>query len=130
MICPLTNAFIGLIGVLIGGLIGHWLVGVRDIAARKCAFQAFLSKWKAEISAPDRSPTIATAKPDRAIVAYDSRLPSFCAEVKRANGVFKDSKRFEVLTGRLESLKAEDWQNNQPRDVILEAIDELIKFAA
>ena len=128
MSCPITNAIFGLVGAFGGGLFGHWLAGIRDRAGRKRAFQGFLSRWHAEISAPDRSPTIATLKPDPAIIAYDSKLPSFCAEIERVRDVFKDTKRFAILTSRLASLQAEDWQQKNPRDVISEAINELIRF--
>ena len=128
MSCPLTNAVIGLIGVLVGGLIGHWLAGVRDSGARKRAFIGFLKQWRAEISSPP--PTSGYFPPDPSAAAYQARVPSFCAEVERVRSIFSDPKRFEALTGRLGSLTANDWQNKQPRDFILEVIDELIKFAA
>ena len=126
MSCPFTNAIFGLIGVFIGGLIGHWLTLVRDSTARKRTFLAFLKQWRVEIFSAKQASGYWSGNPNKA--AYHARIPSFHAEVERVRGVFSDSQRFEFLTSRLGSLKAEDWQNKQPCDVILEALDALVEF--
>jgi hypothetical protein len=126
MSCPLTNGIFGVVGVLIGVLIGHRLAGMRDSAARKRAFVGFLKQWRAEICSPP--PIGGYGAPDPSEAAYQARVPSFCAEVERVRDIFSDNHGFSSLTSRLGSLKAEDWQNKQPRDVIVEVIDELIRF--
>jgi hypothetical protein len=129
MSCPLTNAIFGIVGVLVGGLIGHWLAGVRDSASRRREFLGFLKRWRAEIYLPKQS-TIATLNINVHYSAYRAGLPDFNANVERVRDIFSDNREFDSLTSRLGSLKPEDWQNKQPCDVILEVIDELIRFAA
>lgn len=129
MSCPLTNAIFGIVGVLVGGLIGHWLAGIRDSAARKRAFIGFLEKWKAEISTPDRGPTTIGVSIHPAIKTYDTKVGTFREQVELVRGVFSDGQTFNTLTVRLGNLKTEDWDKKNPRDVICEAIDALLEFA-
>lgn len=130
MSCSLTSPIVGLVGVIIGILIGHRLTLSRDRAARKRAFLGFLRQWHAEISLPRLGPDKLGLGINPAHEAYYSRLPSFLAEVERVRDAFSNRQRFEFLTSRLGNLKAEDWQNEQPSEVILHAVDELVRFAA
>jgi hypothetical protein len=41
---------------------------------------------------------------------------------------FPDRQRFDSLTQRLAGLNYDDWQKEQPRDVICKAIDEFVHF--
>ena len=60
---------------------------------------------------------------------YTPKLPQFHAAVAKADGVFHDSNNFQRHTKRLAELSDKDWDaKNQPRDVILKAIDGLIEF--
>lgn len=93
-------------------------------------FRGFLARWKAKITAPSRGPEVVRCVVDGAITAYDDGLPDFHDWVERVREDFKGCQTFERLTSKLGSLKREDWQKRQPRDVITEAIDELIKFLA
>ena len=116
--------------IFAGGYFSHWLLLCRDVSGRKKAFNGFLRQWRAEISAPYLGPTSLRVGIDSSIFSYFSKLPSFCSEIERVRSDFAgDAERFESLTSRLSSLKAEDWKGKQPREVILYALDELIQFA-
>ena len=119
-----TDAIIGLVGVLIGGLIYHWLSASRDSAARKRAFIGFLKQWRSEIDCSTQS-VWGSGCNTSAELAYQARLASFHSEVEGARDVFSDAQRFKDLTGKLGSLKAQDWHKKQPHDVILKVLDEL-----
>jgi hypothetical protein len=131
MSCPLTNAIFGIVGVLVGGLIGHWLSGVRDSASRKREFLGFLKRWRAEISLPIQT-TTATAGINVHEAAYRFRLPDFVREVELVRGSFGDRNNFDSLTKTLGSLNADDWQkkSQNPKEFICDVIDELLKLCS
>jgi hypothetical protein len=130
MSCPLTSSIFGLVGVVVGVFLGNWLAGVRDRAARKRAFIGFLEEWKAEITAPNRGPTQIGVRVDSSILAYDAKLGAFRNQVEKVRDVFSGSQRFETLANRLGSLKTKDWDNKNPRDIIVDVIERLTEFAA
>jgi hypothetical protein len=122
-----------LVSLVSGGAAGSTLslivTGCRDKRQRRQAFLGFLRRWRTEVSAPRQGPDVNRLFPDVAEVAYRSGLGSFAAEVERVRDAFTDADRFEALTSKLGSLKGDDWKGNQqPREVILKALDELIAF--
>ena len=127
---PTTIIVSFLSGGVTGSIITACVTGSRDKKHRRNAFIGFLEKWKAEISAPDRGPTIIGVATAPAIKAYDAKVGAFKEQVAIVRDVFSGNHRFETLAIRLGSLKSEDWKDKQPRNVILEAIEKLIEFAA
>jgi hypothetical protein len=87
-----------------------------------------LERWKSEISAPNRGPTIIDVSIHPAIKAYDSKVGIFREQIAIVRDVFSGSHRFETLTIRLANLKTQDWDKKNPRDVILDAIERLSEF--
>ena len=118
------------VSALGGGACGSVITGRREKRQRRAAFLGFLRQWQVELSLPDRGPTSLSFRTDSAIVLYDSKLPAFSAEVERARDVFPDAEKFQALTDRLRKLTPEDWKGKQPRQVISEALDELIAFVS
>jgi hypothetical protein len=94
---------------------------------RMLEFKVFLSKWRSEVESGTQNP-FGTGYGTSAEIAYRAKIASFHSEVERARDAFGQPERFESLTSRLASLKTQDWDKKQPRDVILESINELIKF--
>lgn len=97
MNCPMTNTIWGLIGILVGGLIGHWLAGVRDSATRKRRFCAFLSQWKGNHSIPSRSATQIGTAVDKNVLIYDEMLSKFRPEIEHVRDIWGDNKDFVSL---------------------------------
>jgi len=124
MICPLTNSFFGLIGVLVGGLIVHRLTLARESDARKRAFRSFLRKWRSEISSFNPPEILGR---QTIFSFFKSKLPDFDYEVDLVRDAFRDSRKFETLTKNIRDLKEQDCKD-KPREAILYAIDELIRF--
>jgi hypothetical protein len=120
----------GIAGGLIGARANDRLARDRDSNARKRVFVGFLQKWQAEIAIPNRDQPQFFAMTDPAIVAYDSKLAAFCEQVAWVKGCYPDADKFKALTVRVANLNINDWKNKKPRDVILEAVGELLKFTA
>jgi len=137
-----------IIGNIISGIVGGGTVAVvthfltkdrekqRDLSAadsanrrRKQEFLGFLKQWRMKIHL-QRTTNPTTVGVNVHDAAYRDGVADFEREVMRVRDVFLDSKKFDFLTKRLGSLKPDDWKDkNNPRDVICEAIDELVKFA-
>ena len=117
----------GIAGGLIGARANDKLARGRDADARKRVFVGFLQKWQAEI-AHVVIPSIFVTDP--AIAAYNDRLGEFCEQAGWVQDCYPDAERFKDLAHRVANLNANDWKNKRPRDVMLEAIGDLLKFAA
>jgi hypothetical protein len=131
---PESIAIIAIIaGILFGGATGSIITACvtncRDKKKRRRAFIGFLEKWKADILTPNRGPTEISTKTNPVILIYDARLGDFREQVAIVRDIFSGTQEFEVLTNRLGSLKTEDWNKKNPRDVICGAIDALLEFA-
>jgi hypothetical protein len=120
-----------IVGAFGGGACGAIITVIatsrRDRRQRRDAFRGFLRQWQAELSLPERGPTNLSCRTDPAIISYDSKLPTFIAEVERVRGAFNNTQEFEALTGRLADLQPQD-SKRKPRDVILKALNDLISF--
>lgn len=125
MNCPFSIAAIGLVGVLVGALIGHWLTLARDRAIRRRTFSGFLLKWRLEISSFQKDHHLGSST---LFHVFKSKVPDFIIQVELVRDVFRDRQGFELLTKRLAELKDGDCGDKQPREIILFAIDELVKF--
>jgi hypothetical protein len=80
------------------------------VQSRRRTFSGFLEQWKAEISSPLRGPDTCRVEFDKAISAYDSKVPAFREMVALVRDDFSsDTEKFDVLTNRLGSLKPDDW---------------------
>jgi hypothetical protein len=108
---------------------GLW-TSCREKNRRRSDFRGFLQRWKSRITAQNRGPDIVRVVLDSAILAYDAGLPDFRDWVERVRRDFKGCHGFETLTVEIGNLKREDWQKCKPREVITEAIDELVTFLA
>jgi len=112
-----------------GSIITGLWTGCRDKKRRRADFRGFLQRWKIRVSAPHRGADILRNVVDDSVIAYDAGLPDFCDWIEKVRGDFSGNQRFKSLTTRLGSLTAQDWKD-KPREMITEAIDELITFLA
>jgi hypothetical protein len=124
---------------IVGWFVVNCLAKKRELIARQNAasiaketrinkFVSWLKHWRAEISSPGLQ--YLPYQPNQSIWVYREGLPDFHAQVALVQVDFPDKQRFDSLTKRIGNLKEEDWKNKQARDIILEALNELIKFAA
>jgi hypothetical protein len=88
MSCPMTNAFFGVAGIFLGAFLGHRYFILHDKSARKRNFIGFLERWKSEISAPSRGPTVIGVHIDPVIKIYDAKLGEFREQAEIARDVF------------------------------------------
>ena len=105
----------------------HLLAVKRDKNTRNRVFIAFLKGWRSEISAflPPISPFGYGV-----FQKYQSNLHEFQRQVALLANDFAASETFERLANRLSGLNQQDVtsQNKPAKDIILEAIDDLIAF--
>lgn len=129
---PITCSYV--ITFLSGGAAGSIITavwnGCREKKRRRAGFRGFLQQWKSRISAPHRGADVVRAVVDSAVTAYDAGLPDFRDWIEKVRGDFRGDQRFESLTAKIAGLTAQDWQKRQPREVMTEAIDELITLLA
>jgi len=140
------NIISGIVGGLAVALAQHFLTKDREKnrdrqAAERAASEAkekrrleflgFLKKWRTEIFSPSDEKIGGWRDLSFASVsAFQNKLSSFNSESVLVQNDFPDRQRFDSLTERIAGLKSEDWNKKQPREVICEAIDALIKFCS
>jgi hypothetical protein len=97
-------------------------------ADKRRDFIRFLKQWKTEVELflPPTHIGIIGSHPVE--IGYREKVPDFIAEIDRARAAFDDG-QFDDLTKRLARLTNKDFNQKNPRDVILEAIDSLVEFA-
>jgi hypothetical protein len=120
-------------GLLTGGAAGSVITavwnGCRDKNRRRIDFLAFLRGWRSDVVAYQMRQLGSIWEIVPAVFTPNLR-PLHTAVTKVEDDV-SDKQTFRRLTDRLAGLSDKDWNaQNQPREVILEAIDELIKFLA
>lgn len=118
-------------GGLAGSVITLVVSGRRDKRQRRRSFLAFLHQWKTKICLPSQVPDMLRARglgTNAASDCYYSELPSFSDEAALARDAFSDPKSFGALTKSLGSLKPETLSTDQARQMILNAIDNLLAF--
>jgi hypothetical protein len=128
----------GIIGSCLGPFLQHKFAQRRDREARdqasnaakdtrKRAFIAFLKQWRSELSA-----FLPPAYPfgHGIFQEYQSKLHEFQGQIALLANDFAGNKTFERLGNRLSGLNQQDMtsQNKAAKDIILEAIDQLIAF--
>jgi hypothetical protein len=119
----------GIAGGLIGAKANDRLTRNRDADGRKRDFVGFLSKWRSEISSPSPKISGAFYYPDHvAKEVYRNELASFNSKIAMVRLDFINKQEFDALTKRLAGLTEKDLQVRQPSEVILEALDALIRF--
>ena len=107
----------------------------REFAAKDAAtkrrreYLAFLEKWRVEIFSPSNEKIGGFYDLSAATIsAYQNKVASFKSQTVIVQDDFPARQRFDALAKRIAGLKDADWNEKQPRDVICEAIDALIKF--
>lgn len=121
----------GIIGGLIGARANDKFTRAREkesgIAQRKRDFIAYIRQWRSEIELAERD--IDKWGVNGIIKTYQLGLPSFNAGIGRVQPDFRDRKEFNELTSRINGLTAQNLQGQtNPRAIILEAIDALLRF--
>lgn len=101
----------------------------REKKKRQKDFLAFVKSWQASVYSP-RDDMIGgfTDLPKACIIAYQGELSAFQSQIILVKDDFAKYPQFLTLTGRIANLNAKDWEKKQPRDVICQAIDDLIHF--
>jgi len=103
----------------------HLLAVKHDKNTRSRVFIAFLKGWRSELSAflPPINPF-----GHGIFQEYQSKLHEFQGQIALLANDFAANKTFERLANRLGSLNQQDMtsQNKPAKDIILEAIDQLI----
>jgi hypothetical protein len=96
----------------------------RDAESRKRDFRAFLSRWRSEL---ERIPEPQVAE---IIKHYKTTVHEFHAAKGRVRGDFLPVAEFDRLSGHLGGFRDSEITNStkKTRDIIAEAIDELIRF--
>jgi hypothetical protein len=99
-------------------------------------FIAFLQRWRARVDAAPCVGTLAEEderifyhfRQDHLWMAYRSKCAAFNAKAERICDRFDDTQQFRLLANRLGSLRKEDWVAQEPKTVILGAMDALLAF--
>lgn len=91
-------------------------------------FIGFLKQWKTEVEVFRHPTHIGIVGSHPVEIRYREKIPDFISEIERARSAFDDG-QFDALTKRLAGLTSKDFNQGNPRDIILEAIDALKEFA-
>lgn len=94
---------------------------------RRLDFVRFLKQWKSEIELFRHPTHIGIIGSHPVEIRYREKVPDFIAAIHQTRAAFDDG-QFDALTKRLAGLNNQDFSQANPRDVILKAIDDLIKF--
>jgi hypothetical protein len=97
-------------------------------ADKRRDFIGFLKQWKTEVELFRHPTHIGIVGSHPVEIRYREKIPDFIAAIHQARTAFDDG-QFDALTKRLAGLTNEDFNQANPRDIILEAIDALIEFA-
>jgi hypothetical protein len=124
MFDPVSSAFSGAIGLVVGGAVGwfgHKLAGGRDRATRLRTFLAFMDQWRSEV---ERADILELAE------EYARKVHSFRGEAAKVRDDFRDRQRFDSLVQQLSSF-GRSQINVGPingRDLIATHIDAVVEF--
>jgi hypothetical protein len=99
-------------------------------------FVSFLQRWRARVEAAPCVGQLAEEderifyhfRQDHLWMAYRSKCAAFNAKAERICDRFDDAQQFRLLASRLGSLRQEDWGAQEPKTVILGAMDALLAF--
>jgi hypothetical protein len=95
---------------------------------RRLEFVRFLKQWKTEVELFRHPTHIGTVGSHPVEIKYREKVPDFISAIHQAHIAFGNG-QFDALTKRLAGLDGKDFNQGNPRGVILEAIDALLKFA-
>jgi len=117
----------GVMGAIIGAVASGYRERKRDREHRKREFRGYLAELRSRVEriphTPDKVPELFSS--------YTSLIHAFHRERAKVYGDFLPLAECERLTRRLGGLRYEEitgTPNKYPRDIIAEAIDELIRF--
>jgi hypothetical protein len=121
-----------LFGGLVAAVLAHWLTircdEMRDREQRKREFRGYLAELRSRVERIPHTPE----KVPELFSSYSSLIHAFHRERAKVTGDFLPVTEFIRLSEHLGRLRyeaiAQDPKKRNPRDVIAEAIDALIKF--
>jgi hypothetical protein len=128
MSCPLTNAIIGLVGVLVGALAGHWLTVYHHNGETRRAFSGFLKKWLAELNAVSgaRSHGVGGIGSDPARDAFYDKIPVFEERVALVSNLYK-GREWDRLCNAVRAMNHEQGKPKARAEDMRKAVSELIE---